>query len=184
METLCFTGNYTKRFARVKEFSNETAEIVLDEFLKHFCNTWLEEEFTLQSGADWCERSNTRQDIRAGHYPRTIITTRGVIELSVSRGVKGKYTYTLFKRFKRKTERFEEIVIDALLKGHSGRKASAFFAKFFGKHTLSHQSALQAMRHFDYGLNRWKNKSLRDGAIILVLDAVCLKRRHTILKDS
>jgi len=44
METLCFTGNYTRRFARVKEFSNERVEVVLDKFLRQFCNLWLEEE--------------------------------------------------------------------------------------------------------------------------------------------
>ena len=184
MQTLCFTGNYSKRFARVKEFCNNTAEAVLDEFLKQFCNVWLEEEFTLQSGADRYERSNTREDVRAGHYPRTIITTRGVIELSVPRGAKGKYKFTLFDRFKRKTNKFEEIVIDTLLKGHSSRKASIFFAKLFGRHTISHQAALQAMRRFDCGVERWKNRPLRDNAIIVVLDAVCLKGVIPYLKTA
>jgi transposase-like protein len=184
METLCFTGNYIKRFARVKEFCNEQIEVVLDAFLREFCNSWLEEEFTIQSGAAWYERSGTREDKRAGHYTRTIITTRGVIELSVPRGVKGRYSYTLFDRFKRKTKGFEEIVIDALLKGHSGRKASAFFARLFGKHTLSHQAALQAMRRFDYGLEGWKNRPLRDNAVIVVLDAVCLKGVIPYLKTA
>ena len=184
METLCFTGNYTKRFARVKEFCNNQIEFVLDAFLREFCNGWLEEEFTIQSGAGWYERSGTRADRRAGHYTRTIITTRGVIELSVPRGVEGTYKYTLFDRFKRKTKGFEEIVIDALLKGHSGRKASAFFAKLFGRHTISHQAALQAMRRFDYGLEGWKSRPLRDNAVIVVLDAVCLKGVIPYLKTA
>lgn len=33
METVCFTGNYRERFARVKEFSRQKTEVVLDEFL-------------------------------------------------------------------------------------------------------------------------------------------------------
>jgi hypothetical protein len=52
MEQLCFTGNYRRRFARVKEFSCEKVEFVLDEFLKAFCSIWLEEEFTIQSGRE------------------------------------------------------------------------------------------------------------------------------------
>ena len=52
METLCFKGNYRKRFARVKEFSHEKAEIVIDEFIREFCNTRLQEEYTVQSGAE------------------------------------------------------------------------------------------------------------------------------------
>ncbi len=30
METLCFTGNYRKRYARIKEFSFDKVEVVLD----------------------------------------------------------------------------------------------------------------------------------------------------------
>lgn len=175
METLCFTGNYIKRFARVKEFSNEAVEVVLDEFLKQFCNGWLEEEYAIQSGAEWYQRTPHRIDRRSGHYTRTIVTSRGVIDLKVPRGEKGKYSYTLFERFKRKTENFEQIVIDSLLKGHSSRKASAFFAKLFGRHTISHQAALQTLRRFDYALSQWKKRPIRDNALILVLDAVCLK---------
>jgi transposase-like protein len=175
METLCFSGNYIKRFARVKEFCNEKVEFVLDEFLKAFCNMWLEEEFIMQSGAEWHKRTPTREDRRNGHYFRTIITGRGVIELWVPRGKKTGYKYTLFERFKRKTAHFEEVVIDALIKGHSSRKASRFFAKMFGKHTLSHQAAVATLRRFDHGLEAWKNRPVRNDAIILVLDAVRLK---------
>ena len=121
MNQLCFTSNYRRRFARVKEFCNEKVEFVLDEFLRHFCNSWLEEEYDIQSGRERYQRSENGLDYRAGHYTRSIITGRGVIELSVPRGAKGKYKYTLFNRFKRRTEKFEDIVVDALLKGHSSR---------------------------------------------------------------
>lgn len=175
MEQLCFTGHYRKRLARVKEFCNEKVEFVLDEFLKEFCNIWIEEEFIMQSGAEWHERSAGRLDRRNGHYPRTIITGRGVVDLWVPRGKRQRYTYTLFKRFKRKTEKFEDIVVDALIKGHSSRKASRFFGEMFGRNTISHQAAVATLRRFDYGLEKWKNRPLRNDALILVLDAVVVK---------
>jgi transposase-like protein len=175
MQQLCFTSNYRKRFARVKEFCNEKVEVVLDEFLRQFCNVWLEEEFSMQSGAEWYERNGSRQDDRAGHYRRSIITSRGVIELDVPRGVSKRYHYTLFRRHKRKTPHFEDVIVDALLKGHSSRKASRFFASMFGKNTISHQAAVATLRRFDYGLEKWKNRPLRDNALIVVLDAVPLK---------
>lgn len=184
MEQLCFTGNYRKRFSRVKEFCNEKVEFVLDEFLKQFCNLWLEEEYTLQSGAQWHQRIPTRQDNRGGHYSRKIITGRGVIHLRVPRGEKGTYSYSLFKRFKRKTADFESIVIEALLKGHSSRKASSFFAKLFGQSTISHQAALSSLRKFDFELTAWKDRPLRDNAVILVLDAVWLKGVIPYLKEA
>ncbi len=175
METLCFKGNYRKRFARVKEFCNEKVEFVLDEFLKIFCDMWLEEEYDIQSGRERYQRSSDKLDYRAGHYTRSIITGRGVIELSVPRGQEGKYKYTLFESFKRKTPHFDDVVVAAILKGHSGRKASEFFAKLFGKSAISHQAALQTLRRFDYGLEKWKKRPITDGALILVLDAVPLK---------
>ena len=184
MEQLCFTGNYLKRFARVKEFSQEKVEFVLDKFLGQFCNLWLEEEYTLQSGAEWHQRTPARQDDRGGHYSRKIITGRGVIHLRVPRGVKSKYSYSLFKRFKRKTIDFEAVVIEALLKGHSSRKASLFFAKLFGQSTLSHQTALSSLRKFDSELEVWKARPLRDNAVILVLDAVWLKGVIPYLKEA
>jgi putative transposase len=184
MNQLCFTSNYRRRFARVKEFCNEKVEFVLDEFLRHFCNSWLEEEYDIQSGRERYQRSEHGLDYRAGHYTRSIITGRGVIELSVPRGAKGKYKYTLFNRFKRRTEKFEDIVIDAILKGHSSRKASRFFATMFGKHTISHQAAVQTLRRFDYGLEKWKKRAIRDNALILVLDAVPLKGAIQYLKRA
>ena len=184
METLCFEGNYIKRFSRVKEFCNEKVEFVLDEFLGEFCNLWLEEEYTLQSGAGWHQRTSTRQDDRGGHYPRKIITGRGVIHLRVPRGEKGEYSYSLFKRFKRKTIDFENIIIESLLKGHSSRKASSFFAKLFGQNTLSHQTALSSLRKFDFELEVWKKRPLRNDAVILVLDAVWFKGVIPYLKEA
>ena len=76
METLCFKGNYTKRFARVKEFCDEKVEFVLDAFLEQFCNAWLEEEYDIQSGRERYQRSENELDYRAGHYTRSIITGR------------------------------------------------------------------------------------------------------------
>jgi transposase-like protein len=119
-----------------------------------------------------------------GHYPRTIITKRGVIRLMVPRGVGRKYSYSLFKRFKRKTEGFEHIVAEALLRGHSSRKASAFFKEMFGENTISHQAALQTLRKFDYEVKDWKKKRLRNNAVILVLDAVWLRGVIPCLKGA
>ena len=175
MKTLCFNGYYTQRFARYKEFSNNQVEVVLDNYLKQFCNDWLEEEYAIQSGANKYQRSSTRRDYRGGHYTRRVITARGVIPLKVPRGTRHKYEYTLFDKFKRKTEKFEDIVVSAILKGHSSRKASAFFKNMFGEHTISHQAAVSTLRKFDVALEKWKTRQLRDNAVVVVLDAVYLK---------
>ena len=58
------------------------------------------------------------------------------------------------------------------------------FAKLFGRHTISHQAALQTMRRFDCGLNKWRDRPIRDNALIVVLDAVCLKGVIPYLKTA
>ncbi len=175
METLCFNGYYTKRFARYKEFCHERTEVVIDEFIKRFCNNWLEEEFVEQSGAGRYERSEQRQDYRGGHYERELITTRGIIKVKVPRGFKGRYRYSLFKKYQRRTLGFDDVVVSALLNGHSSRRGSIFFKKLLGEGTVSHQTAVATLRRFDSQVKAWKSQPIRDGAVILVLDAVYFK---------
>jgi putative transposase len=175
METLCFNGYYTKRFARYKEFCHQTVEDRLDENLARFCNEWVQAEFTAQSGAQRYERSIGRVDRRNGHYWRRLVTSRGVIELRIPRGEKQTYRYTLFEKNQRKTKQFEDIVVDGLLKGHSSRKASEFFGNMFGPGTISHQAAVSTLKRFDLAVAKWKEKRIRDNAVIVVLDAVHLK---------
>lgn len=184
METLCFNGYLTKRFARYKEFCHEKAEDNIDEFLKKFCNHWLEEEFTLMSGADRYARSEDRTDRRNGHYWRRLITARGVIDLKVPRGEKNQYAFSLFEKNKRKTKGFEDVVVDALLKGLSTRKASAFFANTFGAGTISHQAASSALKRFDLELSKWREQRFDNNAIILVIDAVHLKGAIATYKQA
>jgi transposase-like protein len=175
MKTLCFESNYKQRFKRYKEFCHEQVEVKIDEYMKRYCNQWLQEEYTIQSGAERYERNEWREDRRNGHYRRRLVTGRGIVELKVPRGEKKKYKYTLFEKNKRKTKGFEDIVVDALLKGHSSRKASKFFENMFGAGTISHQAAVSALKKFDLELGVWKQKRIEDEAVILVLDAVHLK---------
>ena len=184
MEPLCFEGYYRKRFARVKDFSCEQVEVVLDKFLEQFCNRWLEEEFEVQSRARCYQRTDDRVDYRNGHYRRSLLTARGRVHVEVPRGKKEQYTFSLFKRFKRKTDHFEAVVIEALLKGHSSRKASQFFGKLFGAGTISHQAAVTTLRKFDSELQRWKKRPIRDNAVVLVLDGVWLKGVNPCLKGA
>jgi transposase-like protein len=184
METLCFKGNYTKRFARCREFIHRDVEGMLDRKLEEFCNKWLQEEFVLQSGAEWYERSESRDDRRNGHYWRRLVTTRGVFRLKVPRGERKRYHYSLFEKNKRKTKGFEDVVVDALLKGHSSRKASKFFANLYGAGTISHQAAVSTLKKFDLELAKWKEQPVRDNSIIIVLDAVHLKGAISCYKTA
>lgn len=172
MRTLCFEGDFKRRMAWYKEFCHEQAEVVLDQFLKKFCNQWLEDEYEEQSGAGRYERSDGRKDRRNGHYQREIITRRGMIKVKVPRGELGVYRYSLFKKYQRRSREFDEVVTDALLLGHSGRKAEEFFKKLLGAGTISHATAAKTLRRFDSEVSQWHQRKLKDNAIVLIVDAV------------
>ena len=184
METLCFERHYVKRFARYKEFCNERVETVLDEFLNRFCSDWLEEEFIVQAGADRYERSGARLDWRNGHYQRSLTTSRGIFRLRVPRGCAKNYRFSLFEQYKRHSASFEALLTESILLGHSTRKAKRFFEGLLGQAAPSHSLALRLLKRFDHELDAWKRRSLRDGAMILILDAVYLKGFLPYLKSA
>lgn len=184
MQTLCFQGNYHTRFARYKEFSNQTLEVVLDDFLKEFCDLWLKEEFETLTGAGRYERTDERTDRSGGHYTRRLLTTRGALKLKVPRGRRRYYTYSLFQKYDRRSPEFDRIVIESVLLGHSTRKARRFFGDLLREDGVSHALASKLFRKFDTGLTAWKTRPLRDKAVVVVLDAVHLKGVIPYLKGA
>ena len=159
-------------------------EVVFDEWLRRFCNMWLKEEFKLQIGADYYQRTPTRLDYSHGYYKRRLITKRGIINLDVPRARRVKLKYTLFERYKRYSKDFEEIVLDSLLLGHSTRKARIFFKKVLGKDTISHQFASSLLKKFDSEIEKWKKRRIDKEVKVLVLDALHLKGSITGIKKA
>ena len=184
METLCFQGNYHTRFARYKEFCNQTLEVVLDDFLKEFCDLWLRQEFESLIGAGRYERTGQRSDYSGGHYTRRLLTTRGALKLKVPRGRRSYYTYSLFQKYDRRSPEFDKLVIESVLLGHSTRKARRFFGDLLKDDGISHALASKLFRKFDLGLDAWKRRPLKDKAVVLVLDAVHLKGVIPYLREA
>ena len=145
---------------------------------------WLKEEFKLQIGADYYERTPTRLDYSLGYYKRRLITKRGILKLDVPRAEKMKLKFSLFERYKRYSKDFEEIVLSSLLLGHSTRKAKAFLKKILGENTISHQFASSLLRKFDLEIEKWKERKIDKEVEILVLDALYLKDSITAIKRA
>ena len=177
MEPLCFEGNVARRLSRSKAFRPLAAqvEVVLDQWLQRFCQGWLEEEFTVQLGAQRYERTPTRRDRRHSPYPRHLVTSRGVVALQVPRGRHGRYVFSLFERYQRATAAFETAVVESILAGHSTRKARGFFRGLFGQDVVSQQTASRLLQRFDGELAVWRQRPLPRQLTLLVLDAVYLR---------
>ena len=177
IDPLVYDGNITHRIAGIKHFFNvqQEPEVILDQWLRKFCNIWLEEEFLAQRGCNWYERKDAPCDYGNGYYLRRLVTARGRVELIVPRGRWGTYKYTLFEKYRRYSSKFEDIVVDSLLLGHSTRDARRFFNDTFGPGTLSHAFASKTLRRFDSEIGSWKSRPILKKVKVLVLDAVHLK---------
>lgn len=179
-----FYGNINHRKAHFKQIfeCQQEPEVVIDEWVKRFCEVWLKEEFSLQRGQGYYEREGS--DYANGYYRRRLLTARGLLELKVPRGRQGRYKYTLFDSYKRYSGQFEDIVTQALLLGHSGRDARRFFERLLVKGTISHSLASSILRRFDHEIETWKSRSIDKKAVVVVLDAVHLKGAITGLKRA
>ena len=186
MQGLVFDNNLNHLKAYFKQIyrAQHQVEIVFSEWLKRLCNSWLKEEFYTQAGAEYYQRSPSRLDYGNGYYRRRLLTAQGRIDLKVPRGKYRKYTYTLFDKYKRYSRKFEDIVVDSLLLGHSTRDARRFFDKMFGKGSISQALASKILRRFDFEIEAWKKRPIKEEAAILVLDAIHLKGSITGLKRA
>ena len=177
MEQLCFEGNVARRFSRHKEFRplGQPVEVILDQWLQRFCQGWIDAEFTAWIGARRYERTATRRTRRHSAYPRTLVTSRGLVQCRVPRGRVGRYVCSLFARYRRSTTAFEAAVVESVLAGHSTRRARGFFHRLFGHDVVSQQTASRLLQRFDTELACWRQQALPPSVVLLVLDAVHLR---------
>ena len=76
-----------------------------DDAMKHLLQKLLQEvleaemETALQAGKS--ERTGGRLGYRSGHYPRTLVTRVGKLELKVPQDRQGRFSTELFERYQR-----------------------------------------------------------------------------------
>jgi len=186
MQGIVFDGNINHRKAYFKQIyeGQHEPEVVIEDWLRRFCNSWLKEEFYVQSGAGYYERTPIRRDYGNGYYKRRMLTRSGRIDILVPRGKYYRCKYTLFEKYKRYSRQFEDIVVDSLLLGHSTRDAKRFFDEMFGQGSMSHSLASKILRRFDSEIEVWKKRRIEKEVAILVLDAVHLKGAITGLRRA
>jgi len=112
------------------------------------------------------------------------MTARGRVDVLVPRGRNKKYRYTLFERYKRYSKKFEDVVVDSLLLGHSNRDAKRFFDEMLGAGSISHALASKILKGCDFEVESWKNRKIAKEVAVLVLDAVHLKGAITGLRRA
>ena len=105
----------------------------------------LEAEMTDTIGAEPGERTELRLGYRAGHYPRTLITRVGKLELRVPRDRDGRFSTELFERYQRSEKALVSALAEMYVQGVSTRKVKAITEELCG-HSFSASAISQINR--------------------------------------
>jgi len=131
------------------------------------------EEFKLQIGADRYQRSEDRLGTRQGEYERYFTTTFGTSKINIPRLRHSNIdiTYSLFDKYQRRHDKFDNMVILSMLLGLSTRKQRRFFKSFIGD-SISHSTASRLLTNLEEDLKCYRTKRIEDKYKYLLIDGL------------
>jgi putative transposase len=130
----------------------------------------LEAEMTDALGAEPGERTEARLGYRAGHYPRTLVTRVGKLELRVPRDRDGRFSTELFERYQRSEKALVSALAEMYVQGVSTRKVKAITEELCG-HSFSASAISQINKGLDQSLSEFAHRHLDEPYPYLILDA-------------
>src|SRR3546814_4887722 len=92
----------------------------------------LEAEMDEALGAGKSERSDARLGYRSGHYPRTLVTRVGKLELRVPQDRAVRFSTELFERYQRSEPALVATLAEMYVQGVSPRKVKAITEELCG----------------------------------------------------
>ncbi len=144
------------------------------EFMRHLVRAVmqqvLEAEMTDALSAEPGERTEARLGYRAGHYPRTLITRVGKLELRVPRDRDGRFSTELFDRYQRSEKALVSALAEMYVQGVSTRKVKAITEELCG-HSFSASAISSVNKGLDESLSEFAHRHLDEPYPYLILDA-------------
>lgn len=130
----------------------------------------LEEEMNETAGARKGERTSSRLSYRSGHYPRTLVTRVGKIELMVPQDRQGRFSTAVFERYQRSEKALVSALIEMYVQGVSTRKVGEVAKQLCG-HDFSASAISRMNKTMDGQLKRFAQRRLEVEYPYLILDA-------------
>src|SRR3546814_13737547 len=153
----------------------------LREIVRSVMQAMLEAEMDEALGAGKSERSDARLGYRSGHYPRTLVTRVGKLELRVPQDRAGRFSTELFERYQRSEQALVATLAEMYVQGVSTRKVKALTEELCG-HAFSASTisainqkvdaslAAFALRRLDkpfpYPIPDARHAQLREGGVV------------------
>jgi transposase-like protein len=114
--------------ARIRDHLGEMVRGTVEETL----NAMLDAEADQLCGAGRYERSEARQDTRAGSYDRTLQTSAGEVNLKVPKLRRQTFETAIIERYRRRESSVEEALIEMYLAGISVRRVEDITEALWG----------------------------------------------------
>ena len=130
----------------------------------------LEQEMTEALAAGRGERTADRLGYRAGHYPRSLVTRVGKLELRVPRDREGRFSTELFERYQRSEQALVGALAEMYIQGVSTRKVKAITEELCG-HSVSASTISRINKRLDGTLTAFAERELDEPMPYLILDA-------------
>ena len=130
----------------------------------------LEQEMTRALAAAPSERTPDRSGYRAGHYPRSLVTRVGKLELRVPRDREGRFSTELFERYQRSEQALVGALAQMYVQGVSTRKVKAITEELCG-HSVSASTISRINKRLDGALTAFAERRLDEPMPYLILDA-------------
>ena len=138
-------------------------------------NAMLDAEADQLCGAGRYERSQARQDTRAGSYERTLQTKAGDVNLKVPKLRRQTFETAIIERYRRRESSVEEALIEMYLAGISVRRVEDITEALWG--TRVSPSTVSNLNKKIYAkIEAWRNRRIEGEHPYLYLDGIVMKR--------
>ena len=157
--------------ARIRDHLGEMVRGTVEETL----NAMLDAEADQLCGAGRYERSEARQDRRAGSYERTLQTRAGEVSLKIPKLRRQTFETTIIERYRRRESSVEEALIEMYLAGISVRRVEDITEALWG--TRVSPSTVSNLNKKIYAkIEAWRNRRIEGEDPYLYLDGIVMKR--------
>lgn len=159
----------TVDLAEVKELMAQNIDF-LKPLVTRILQEILEGEMDEALGAGRYERNGERLGYRSGHYPRTLVTRVGKLELRVPQDRQGRFSTELFERYQRSEKALVSALAEMYIQGVSTRNVRKITEELIG-HGVSAATVSRINKTLDRELEQFATRPLTDEYPFLIMDA-------------
>ena len=156
---------------RIRDHLGEMVRGTVEEAL----NAMLDAEADRLCGAARYERSEARQDTRAGTYDRSLHTKAGDVTLKVPKLRRQTFETAIIERYRRRESSVEEALIEMYLAGVSVRRVEDITEALWGTR-VSPGTVSNLNKKIYAKIEEWRHRPIEGDHPYLYLDGIVMKR--------